>query len=386
MVNIKEDFVEIPHQFHTALIGKQGSIIKQIRSECGGVIISFPPESNPNDNRITLKGTADDIKRAKQELLKLVDQRSELGYSEEISVKLDYHKFLVGRGGNKVNAMREKHGVRILFPSTNAATSDANSEGVITIIGKKESVKAVRAELEETVKSLDEQVTDEVVVDSKWHKRFTDKRAKLISEISEENCNVKISFPKPNAGENVTIKGPKEAVEAAKKRILDHVFRFENQVTIEVNIPQQYHAAVIGRGGVNSQKISDEFHVNIQFHAKGQEESRNHRGGKSKTTNGDSHNHSHEDVDTPADSSSPPSSIGNSPAKTNGAGESPDIVLISGFKDDCEKARDALLQHVPLREDVHFPAKFHKDLLADKAKLLKDLQQDKKVQVNVPKK
>jgi hypothetical protein len=226
-VNIKEDYVEIPHQFHTALIGKQGSIIKQIRSECGGVIISFPPESQPNDNRITLKGTVDDIKRAKVELLKLVEQRSELGHSEEITVKLEYHKFLVGRKGTNVNTLREKHGVRILFPSSNE-TAD-KTEGVITIIGKKENVKAARLELEETVKNLEEQITDEVLVDPKWHKNFTAKRGKLITEISDENCNVKISFPKTSVSQ-VQLKGPRDAVDAAKKRILDYIHKLENQV------------------------------------------------------------------------------------------------------------------------------------------------------------
>lgn len=390
--------MEIPHQFHTALIGKNGSIIKQIRAECGGVIISFPPESNATNNRITLKGTAEDIQRAKQELLKVVDQRSDLGYSEEITVKLDYHKFLVGRHGNKVNSLRDKHGVRIVFPTSSSSSSEnQNGEGVITIMGKKEGVKAARAELEESVKSLEEQVTVDVSVDPKWHKSFTSKRAKLINEISDENCNVKISFPKTENTSEVTIKGPKDAVEAAKKRILEHVHRLENQVTLEVNIPQQYHAVVIGKKGVNSQKISEEFHVNIQFHAKddskpannnrqgGQnQQQKRQKGGAAGTNGGDnSHNQSQEEADTPADSSSPPSSAG-SPAKTTN-GTSPDIVLISGFKDDCEKARDALLQLVPQREDIPFPAKFHKELLAEKAKILRDLQEDHHVQVNVPK-
>lgn len=375
LVNIKEDYLEVPHQYHTALIGKQGHIIKQIRSDCGGVVISFPPESNANDDRIVLKGTAEDIKRAKAELLKLVDMRHELGYSEEISVRLDYHKFLVGRKGTNVNTLRDKHNVRIIFPSASngSAENGAAEVGVITIIGKKESVKAARAELEESVKSLDEQITDELNVDPKWHKNFTTKRGKLISEISVDNCNVKISFPKGANETKVAIKGPKDAVESAKKRILDYVHRFENQVTIPVVIPQQYHAAVIGKKGANSQKISDDFHVNIQFHAKGSE------------ANGGEHNQSQEGGENEtATTTSPASSADNSPSKSNGS--SPDTVLISGFKGDCEKAREALLALVPQREEVAFSAKYHKDLLADKAKILKDFQNDYNVQVNVPKK
>jgi hypothetical protein len=130
---------------------------------------------------------------------------------------------------------------------------------------------------------------------------------------------------------------------------------------------------VIGKKGANSQKISDEFRVNIQFHAKGSE------------ANGGEHNQSQEGGENEtATTTSPASSADNSPSKSNGG--SPDTVLISGFKDDCEKAREALLALVPQREEVAFSAKYHKDLLADKAKILKDFQNDYNVQVNVPKK
>ena len=62
LVNIKEDSVDIPHQLHTALIGKGGAIIRQIRKDCGGVIINFPPEATPSD-KITIKGPIEEIKK-----------------------------------------------------------------------------------------------------------------------------------------------------------------------------------------------------------------------------------------------------------------------------------------------------------------------------------
>lgn len=135
----KEDFIEIPHQYHGELIGKNGNMIKQIRNDCNGVVINFPPESNPKENRITLKGAPEDIEKAKHELLKLVEQRNDMSYSEEITAKNEYHKFLVGRKGTNVNSLRDHHNVRILFPSSNAVVS-SNDEGknradIITIIG-----------------------------------------------------------------------------------------------------------------------------------------------------------------------------------------------------------------------------------------------------------
>lgn len=338
LINIKEDSVEIPHQLHTALIGKGGGIIKQIRQECGGVIINFPPESSPTDNKITLKGPAEEVKKAKQELLKLAEQKNDISYSEEVHAKLEYHRFLVGRKGTNVNTLRDKHNVRIVFP--NGQSGESND--AITIIGKKENVQKVRVELEDAIKALDEQVTEEVAVDPKWHKNFTAKRAKLINKISEENCNVKISFPKTETSQ-VQVKGPRDAVASAIKKIQELVVEMENQVTIEINIKKKNHPAVIGKNGVNTQKISDDFNVNIQFPTRGNEE-----------------------VDE----------------------EDPklDVILISGLKDDCEQAKEALLALVPVDENVDFPAKFHKDLLANKGEALREFIQQYNVQINVPKK
>jgi polyribonucleotide nucleotidyltransferase len=243
---------------------------------------------------------------------------------------------------------------------------------------------------------LEEQVTDEIHIDPKWHKNFKAKQGKLISEISDENCNVKISFPKLQAAataaasngtaatatatatataasnEPVQLKGPKDAVEAAKRRILEYVHRLENQVSLQVVIPQQHHAALIGKGGANSQKISDEFRVNILFQAKSHNEQDASAAATASAENGSAESTAEEATNGHAHPGSP--------------SKSADVVIISGFKDDCEKAREALLALVPVSEEVKFAAKFHKDLLADKAKLLRDFTQKYNVQVNVPKK
>lgn len=373
LVNIKEDFVEIPHQLHTALIGKGGAIIKQIRSDCGGVIINFPPESSPNDNRITLKGPIEELKKAKQELLKLAEQKHDMSYSEELHAKLEFHRFLVGRKGTNVNTLRDKYNVRILFPSSSSSstngTAGAEANDVITIIGKQDMVKQARAELEETIKNLEEQVTDEITVDSKWHKNFTARRARLINKISEENCDVKISFPK-TASNQVQLKGPKDAVESAKKKILELVFEMENQVTIEVIVKKKNHPAIIGKNGVNTQRISDEFNVNIQFPTRPSSD-------ESNQNTEQQHQQQANENGIVADENSHHSEEPSSPSKS-------DIVLVSGFKDDCEQAKEAILALVPVEESVPFPSKFHRDLLANKGESLREFTQNYNVQINIP--
>lgn len=371
LVKVEEDFVEIAHSLHTALIGRGGAIIKQIREECGGVIINFPAENSTgkDGDKITLKGPREEIEKAKRELTKLAKEKNELSYSEDVPAKSEYHRFLVGRNGQNVNTLRDQYNVRILFPSSNSKDNNNNKnstpqdQDLITIIGSEKNVKAVREQIEKTLKDLEEQATDEVNVDQKWHKNFTAKRAKLINKISDDNCNVKISFPKSPDSNVVTLKGPKDAIESAKKQILQVVYEFENQVSIEVSVMQKYHVSLIGQKGVNSSKISDQFKVELQFPAKLGSNNEN-----SSTNSVHESENGNEEMN-----SSPPS-----PSKS-------DIIIISGLREDCEKAKEALLALVPVSENYDFPQKFHKHLLENRAEYLKDFSDKYNVKVNVPK-
>lgn len=367
LVKVEEDSVEIAHSLHTALIGRGGAIIKQIRKDCGGVIINFPESSNSTVDKIILKGPREEIEKAKKELHKLAKEKNEISYSEDVPAKLEYHRFLVGKNGNNVNLLREQFNVRIIFPSSmkdnnNNKNVKEQSQDLITIIGSESNVKACCIEIEKTLKNLEEQVTDEVNVDQKWHKNFTAKRAKLINKISDDNCNVKISFPKGESNV-VVLKGPKEAITSAKKQILEIVYELENHVSIELPIDQKYHVSLIGKKGINSSQISEQFKVELQFPAKFNNEMSETNG--ENLQNGDNNN---------GDSSIPVS-----PSKS-------DIIVISGLREDCENAKEALLALVPTTENFEFPQKFHRHLLENKAEVLRDLSNQFNIQINVPKK
>ncbi len=207
-------------------------------------------------------------------------------------------------------------------------------------------------------------------MDAKWHKKFIARRAKLINQISDENCNVRISFPKTSASSNqVTLKGPKDAVEAAKKKILELVWEFENQVSVEVVVSQKYHVAIIGKNGVNSQQISDDHKVEIQFPAKSHQDAQ---------TNNDDYNNNNNNNNTEAETENDQVTIQNSPSKS-------DIIVITGLREDCERAKEAILALVPVTENVPFPKKFHKELVANKAELLIALSNEYNIQIQVPK-
>jgi len=221
---------------------------------------------------------------------------------------------------------------------------------------------------------LEETVTGDVNVDPKWHKNFIAYRAKLINKISSENCNVRISFPKTADSNVVTLKGPKEAVESAKKQILEYTYKFENQVTLEVAVPQKYHQYIIGSKGVNSQKICDDFKIEIKFPAKSEP-----------TTNGH-HHHNNNNNPQQTTNGAENGEYENGEAASLSSPSKSDIIEIKGLKEDCEKAREAILELVPKTEEYSFPKNFHKELIANSFAILNNINRLFSVQVKVPQK
>jgi KH domain. len=82
--------------------------------------------------QVTIRGAADDVKKARSLLLQYAEEREQSSFTAEIRIKVTHHRYLIGKGGGKMKRIRET-GARIIFPSE----QDEDRE-TITIIGKKE--------------------------------------------------------------------------------------------------------------------------------------------------------------------------------------------------------------------------------------------------------
>lgn len=122
--------------------------------------------------------------------------------------------------------------------------------------------------MERVIKEIDNITESEMTVNPIHHKHFVSRRGAVIHQITEECGGVTISFPRPNDDRNidkVTLKGPKECIELAKRRIEEIVKDLESMVTIECVIPQRHHRTVMGSKGVKVQNITSDYNVQIKF-------------------------------------------------------------------------------------------------------------------------
>uniref|UniRef100_A0A8C7WRF9 Vigilin n=1 Tax=Oryzias sinensis TaxID=183150 RepID=A0A8C7WRF9_9TELE len=234
LANLKETEVTIPAKLHNSLIGSKGCLVRSIMEDCGGVHIHFPSEGSGSD-KVTIRGPVGEVEKAKKQLLQLAEEKQVNNFTAELQAKPEYHKFLIGRGGANIRRVRDRTGARIIFPSP-----DDTEQELITIVGKEEAVRQAQRELETLVKNLDDVVEDSMEVDVRHHRHFVCRRGQVLRELAEEYGGVAVSFPRTGASsQKVTLKGAKDCVEAAKKRIQEIIEDLVSTVALKDKSPQQ---------------------------------------------------------------------------------------------------------------------------------------------------
>ncbi|XP_054285585.1 LOW QUALITY PROTEIN: vigilin [Macrosteles quadrilineatus] len=350
--NIVTEEVSIPPKYYNSIIGAGGKLVKHIMDECGGVQIKFPNTDSKSD-KVIVRGPQDDVDRAKQQLLELASEREQSSFTAEVRAKPQHHKYLIGKSGATIRKLRETTGCRIIFPS-----ADDEDQELITIVGKKEGVQKAKEELEATIKDIDNVVEDEMQVDPKYHRHFVSRRGEILHRISEDCGGVTISFPRPGVqSDRVVLKGAQECIQAAKLKIQEIVTDLESMVTIDCVIPQKYHRSVMGQRGVKVQDITYKYDVQIKFPER-------------------SNYQDEEEGDHPAENGD----------LVNGdvAPKLCDTIKITGKPENCEAAKQALLDNVPITVQMDVPYDYHRSIIGQKGQSIRDLSDRYDVHIEVP--
>nr|XP_054769281.1 vigilin-like [Lytechinus pictus] len=343
--NITEAEVRIPTKHHQSMIGSKGRLIRAIMEECGGAHIHFPKEGSGSD-RVTIRGPKEEVDKAKKQLMDLTNEREQASFTADVHAKPEYHRFLIGRGGANIRKVREETGARVVFPNNND-----DDQTLVQIIGTKEAVEEAKKRLASLIKDLDNITEAEIDVDTKYHRHFVARRGQVLREIGDEYGGVTVSFPRNGSSSTkVTIKGARDCVAGAKKRILEIVSDLEQQVSIECIIAQKFHGTVMGPKGSRIQTVTQEYEVAIKF----------------------------PDKNTPA--AQPVN------GETNGddAPKKQDIIVITGKKDKCDKAKEALLALVPITQEVNVPFDYHRYIIGAKGAGVRHMMEENDVNITIP--
>ncbi|XP_043666503.1 vigilin [Vespula pensylvanica] len=338
MANIVIDEIIIPPKFYNFLIGTGGKLIHSIMEDCGGVTIKFPTAESRSD-KVSIRGPKEDVEKAKQQLLELTNEKQLTSYSVEVRAKVQHHKFLIGKNGANIRKIRESTGARIIFP-----TEEDQDKEVITIMGKKEAVEKAKVELEANINEIDNITEGEIHIDPKHHRHFVARRGGVLHRIADECGGVQISFPRAGVdSDRVILKGSHECIEAAKQRMQEIVRELESMVTVNCIIPQKHHRTVMGAKGHKVQTIVSEYDVQIKFPDRDIFEK----------------HHITEKID-------------------GENGELSDVLVcniirITGQPENVAAAKQALLDLVPITIEVPVPFNFHRSIIGQKGRDVREL-------------
>ncbi|GMR35164.1 hypothetical protein PMAYCL1PPCAC_05359 [Pristionchus mayeri] len=332
--------IEIPVKVQARMIGGGRRVLFDIEKECGGVYIKFPAEKSES-TKVTINGPKEDVEKAQKVLLDLAKDREANFAEDTVKAKPEFHRFIIGKGGARINKIKSAGNVRIMFPRQ----ADADQES-IHLLGTKDEVVRAKAELEAIIKQLNETVELKMEVNAKYHVHFKRVGAQLLKEIQDQNGNVVISFPGKAAEDQrtVTIKGIKQCCESAKARIEEIVDDMDHQVTINVEIPAVHHRVLLSNRGQRVQEIQSRHNVRIRF---------------------------------------PRRDAG--PAEGEEAAPAEDQVAISGRDSACEKAAEDLKALVPISKVIEVPIDAHRFLIGRGGETIRKIMQDNDVSINVPK-
>ncbi|CAE6518050.1 unnamed protein product [Rhizoctonia solani] len=116
--------VNIENRFHRGLIGAGGQGLRDLIAKVGGPsdpkaqagLIHFPRNGEPDDE-VTLRGEPALVKKLQKELEKIVAElrdRVVLG----VDIPAQHHRILIGRGGQHLNELQDRHNVTVQFPGS----------------------------------------------------------------------------------------------------------------------------------------------------------------------------------------------------------------------------------------------------------------------------
>ncbi|KAF8520456.1 hypothetical protein BU17DRAFT_46843 [Hysterangium stoloniferum] len=263
---------EIGREYVGKIVGAHGSSVNRLREQLD-VKLDFNDEVEEKEkeskkkkttpvalkSKVKIIGRKENVEEAKRRILgqieKLADETSEV-----LKVPRQYHSSIIGQNGKYVMRLEDKYAVKITFPRE----SDENAEGgktrenlkfdEVLVKGGKKGVAGAKAEILDAVEyEKESNNTLKFTVPARAVSRILGKGGASINEIKNETDALididKAEDSGPTSVANITVRGTKKAVAAAKAAIMAIADSVSEEVTVTVKIESKFHRALIGAGG-----------------------------------------------------------------------------------------------------------------------------------------
>ena len=187
-----------------------------------------------------------------------------------MNVPVNLHRHIVGRQGALVTKLKNENDVQISIPDESKGSNE------IRIEGKKDGVKKAIAAIKEIVQRLENEKSRDVIIEQRFHGQLIGKHGENINKWRQDFPSVTISFPDAMMKSDiVNLRGDKKEVDqlhAVMTKMQKDLL--ESNYTETVPIFKEYYKHIIGKGGVNINKIREETNTRIELPAQGSPDGR----------------------------------------------------------------------------------------------------------------
>ncbi|KAL7058604.1 hypothetical protein AAHC03_013542 [Spirometra sp. Aus1] len=207
--------------------------------------------SKLNSLNIFLTGSKNDVAHAKCLVVQDLQQQA----TKTIKVPTEFHRFLIGRNGERKRQLEADTMTRISVPPPSKNLNE------ITLTGPVAYLDAAEKEVRRIVDHHAQQAYEKLDIPKIYHPFIRGPGNKFVNEW-RERAGVVISFP---PGDHVAVSGKRKEVAQAVQEILKiYKSRAERCTTIPAVIQREKHRMVIGDRNSGIQKILEETNVSLE--------------------------------------------------------------------------------------------------------------------------
>lgn len=242
------------------LIGPKGATLQSLVPKQEKLKLEFE-----DGGLIYLEGPPETVKAAQQALNVEIARLTKELSSEVVRVPPAFHRHLIGRNGALVNKLKDENDVQIAIP---LETSNSDE---IRIEGKKAGVQKATAAIQEIVKRLENEKSRDIIIEHRFHGQVIGKNGENTQKWRQEFPTVSIAFPDAtNKSDIVNLRGDKKEVDKLYTSLTKLVKELqESNHTETVSIFKEYYKHIIGKGGININRIRDETQTRIELPSQG---------------------------------------------------------------------------------------------------------------------
>lgn len=244
----------VPKIYHPFIFGPNSENLNKLIEETGARI-NIPPQSVMKDD-IVITGETEGVQLAKTRIEAIHKEMEKKCTSVGVEVPRAQHKYVIGPRGSTIQEILRITGVSVEMPATDAATD------TIILRGPHEKLGNALATVYEKANSVQSRVLEAPA----WiHKYIIGRKGQSIKELTTSFPNVHVEFTE----DKIKIEGPPAEVPDAVEQLEKTVKNYIDRLTfVEMEVNPNHYKHIIGKAGVNINRIKDEMDVVINIEEK----------------------------------------------------------------------------------------------------------------------